>query len=306
MFLLVAAALAAPTLLTEALGADLGDSPSLVHAQGQWWLYACEGGSVTLHTSADARTWTDAGVAYAPSTVNDSEGACPASVLADAGIDGHDWGMWYAATADDGTQTIMLATSDDGRAWSPWGVAWACGKNPCGAPVAMRVGKYHLWVHTEADDNGGTRLRVHKSEDGTTWSSGLPFVLPGGETEIDIAYMGGGYRVLASNGAGAVLYEGVEIEGEMTEVARLDNCQPGGVALARDPDGIVDNTADFLGLVTGPSPVLLTGVSETESLPCAVDTWDSGIGGGEEGCGGCGGSALLWPLVLIGRRERAR
>ncbi|MBM4366471.1 MAG: hypothetical protein FJ102_09660 [Deltaproteobacteria bacterium] len=314
MFLLVAAALAAPALETETIDAALGASPTLVHASGQWWLYACSGNAVHLWTSTDARSWTDEGVALSPGDDIDAGGTCPASVLANAGIDGHDWGMWYQASGTDGVQRIALAVSDDGRTWTRAGVAYDCGGGACGSPVAMRVGKYHLWVHTEGNDEEGIRFRVHKSEDGTTWSGGIPFTFPAGETEVDLAYKGGGYRVLASGPEGTVLYEGPEIEDPLTTVARVDGCAEASVALARDPDGIIDNTADFLGIATGENPALLTALGTEEAEPCDTgegqdsddpdDTGDGGDGGDGD-CEGCGGSAAGLPALLLwGRRRR--
>ncbi len=309
--LLASLALGAPLLQSLPIGTDLGTSPTLVHARGGWWAYGCVDGSVHLWESADARTWVAKGAVLVPSTTIDAAGTCPASVLADAGIDGHDWGMWYAAIDADGQERIGLAVSDDGRAWTPRGTAYDCGGGACGSPVAMRVGKYHIWIHTEADGDD-VRLRVHHSEDGTTWSTGIPFRLPGGETEIDIAFYEGGYRVLAAGDGGVTLYEGDEVEGRLSTAARLDGCFAAtGVALARDPDGITDATGSFIGLTTGDDTRLLLYELDEEAASCDDDTGDTGVAPcttpdcdpgdtGTAGCPGCASHGAGVPLAGAG------
>lgn len=325
---LVAPAFALPALVTEPMSTNLGASPTLVRARGAWWAYGCDDSGLRLWTSADARAWASEGPVLAPGDDVDAAGACPASVLANAGIDGHDWGAWYAAVDATGQERVALAVSDDGRSWTKLGAAYDCGGGACGSPVAMRVGRYHIWVHTE-DGAEGEQLRVHHSEDGTTWSTGIAFRLPDDQTELDIAFFEGGYRVLAAGGGTVTLYEGDEVEGELRAVASLGDCfDVDGVALARDPDGIFDSTADFIGVVTGAEPRLLLGVGETDDTPCDFDPGDSDgsscdddcdgkddagdVDGGCPGCAGGGGplrglGAAGWGLLAaLGRRPASR
>lgn len=149
--------------------ADLHAETSTVWHDGQWWMYhrvrsagcGSNGIAIGLSTSADGDVWTpwSAGAPVIPcgDASLDGNGAYAPSVV----HDGSQFVMLYEAAPTSGGQTIALATSTDGTAWTKHGtvlsssLSWEAGN--VGTPSLTRLGGtwvvgYHGWTGRDADD----------------------------------------------------------------------------------------------------------------------------------------------------------
>lgn len=211
--------LAADPRLGEVGSTTPAEDPSILWDGSQWLRFAGSDGGVTRESSPDGLAWS------APVQV--LEGATEPSVVYGESLG---WAMAVALPTD--PPSVGRARSDDGLSWSLDPEPWYSCAGSCTHPTLQHIGQYWILNHSEhtADFDG---MRVHHSEDGESWSSGITHDLPDGADDPDILYQENGWLLLSSTDGVLRLWEADQIEGDKVEVGTAE----GEAAFYRDGTG---------------------------------------------------------------------